>query len=90
MWCKEEQLEDGSNLSDVINEKRENTKYLPNQKFPDGIVAVPDLVKAAENADVLIFVLPHQYTRQACDDLVGKIKPTSFAMTLIKVINNRY
>lgn len=85
MWCKEEQLEDGSNLIDIINEKHENVKYLPNQKFPANIVAVSDISKAVENADILIFVLPHQYTRQACGELVGKVKPTSFAVTLIKV-----
>ena len=85
MWCKEEQLEDGSNLTDVINDQHENVKYLPNQKFPTNIVGVSDLAKAVENADILIFVLPHQYTRQACSDLVGKVKPTSFAVTLIKV-----
>ena len=85
MWCKEEILEDGRKLSEVINEKHENVKYLPNQKLPENVVAVPDLVQAVNNADVLIFIVPHQYTRQTCEQLKDKIKPTAFAVTLIKV-----
>lgn len=51
---------DGKNLTEIINERHENVKYLPGIKLPENIVAVPDAVKAAEGADLLIFVLPHQ------------------------------
>lgn len=51
---------DGRNLTEIINEKHENVKYLPGIELPDNIVAVADAVEAASGADLLIFVLPHQ------------------------------
>jgi hypothetical protein len=51
---------DGRNLTDIINEKHENVKYLPGVKLPDNIKAVPNLLQATKGADLLIFVLPHQ------------------------------
>ena len=85
MWCREETLNDGRILSDVINEEHVNVKYLPERKIPDNVVAVPNLVQSVQDADVLIFVIPHQFVKQTCDELKGKIKPGAFALTLIKV-----
>lgn len=48
-------------------------------------VAIPDVVEAAKDADVLIFVVPHQFIRTLCSTLLGKIKPTAVALSLIKV-----
>jgi len=48
-------------------------------------VAVPDVVKAAQDADILIFVLPHQFIRNTCKPLVGNIKPGAFGLSLVKV-----
>lgn len=47
-------------------------------------VAVPDLVEAGKDADYLIFVVPHQFVRGLCATLLGKIKPTAVALSLIK------
>lgn len=85
MWCKEENLDNGRKLTDVINEDHENTKYLPGQTIPDNVVAVPDLTEAVDGADILIFVIPHQFVKQTCEELKNSIKPTAFALTLIKV-----
>ena len=38
-------------------------------KLPENIVACPDIVDAASDADVLIFVLPHQFIKRACQPL---------------------
>ena len=47
MWVFEEevQLEDGSTekLTEIINSRHENVKYLPGIKLPCNVVAVPDL-----------------------------------------------
>lgn len=51
---------DGKKLTEIINEKHENVKYLPGIKLPENVVAVPSAVEAARGADLLIFVLPHQ------------------------------
>ncbi len=85
MWCKEEIFEDGRKLTDIINEEHENVKYLPGLKIPDNVIAVSDLSEAVKNADILIFVLPHQFVKQTCEQLKDKIKPNAFALTLIKV-----
>jgi glycerol-3-phosphate dehydrogenase (NAD+) len=85
MWCKEETLDDGSKLTDVINHEHENVKYLPDQKLPENIVAVADLSEAVKDADILIFVIPHQFVKKTCEQLKDKVKKTAFALTLIKV-----
>ena len=38
MWVYEEQI-DGKNLSEIINEKHENVKYLPGITLPDNVVS---------------------------------------------------
>ncbi|XP_041971333.1 glycerol-3-phosphate dehydrogenase [NAD(+)], cytoplasmic isoform X2 [Aricia agestis] len=83
MWVFEEMI-DGKKLTEIINETHENVKYLPGHKLPPNVVAVPDLVEAAKDADVLIFVVPHQFVRKICSTLLGQIKPTASALSLIK------
>ncbi|KAI5644445.1 glycerol-3-phosphate dehydrogenase [NAD(+)], cytoplasmic [Phthorimaea operculella] len=83
MWVFEEMIE-GKKLTEIINETHENVKYLPGHKLPENVVAVPDLVEAAKDADLLIFVVPHQFVRNICATLLGQIKPTAAALSLIK------
>jgi glycerol-3-phosphate dehydrogenase (NAD+) len=83
MWVFEEEFE-GRKLSEIINTDHENTKYLPGKKLPANIVAVPDLVESAGDADVLVFVVPHQFTGRICEQLKGHLKPEAFGVTLIK------
>lgn len=45
---------------------------------------MPDVVEAAHDADVLIFVIPHQFIRRICQPLIGKLKPTTVGISLIK------
>ena len=79
----EEQV-DGRNLSDVINEKHENVKYLPGIKLPTNVHANPNLVDAVKDADILIFNLPHQFVEHTCNEIQGKIKPNACAISCIK------
>lgn len=79
-----EELINGKKLTEIINETHVNVKYLPGQKLPPNVVAVPDLVEAAKDADILIFVVPHQFVPNQCKALLGKIKPTAVALSLIK------
>ena len=48
-------------------------------------IAVADVVQCAEGADVLVFVLPHQFMTRICKQLEGKVKPTAIGVTLVKV-----
>lgn len=43
MWVYEEQIGDRK-LTDIINERHENVKYLPGVNIGDNIVASPDLL----------------------------------------------
>lgn len=83
MWVFEEMI-DGRKLTEIINETHENVKYLPNHKLPTNVVAVPDVVDAAKDADILVFVVPHQFINRLCDQLAGKIKATAIGLSLIK------
>lgn len=49
-------------------------------------VAVPDVLEASADADILIFVLPHQFMKNVCKPLVGKIKSSAFGVSLCKVL----
>ncbi|XP_046983000.1 glycerol-3-phosphate dehydrogenase [NAD(+)], cytoplasmic isoform X2 [Schistocerca americana] len=83
MYVYEEMVE-GRKLTEIINETHENVKYLPGHKLPPNVVAIPDVVQAADGADVLIFVVPHQFIRNICASLLGRIKPDAVGLSLIK------
>jgi len=83
MWVYEE-LIDGKRLSQIINTQHENVKYLPGIKLPENILAVPDLIEAIKDVDILVFVLPHQFLIKACEQMKGQIKPGAIAISLIK------
>lgn len=48
-------------------------------------LAVPDLVEASKDADILVFVIPHQFVGKVCDTIKGKIKSDALGISLIKV-----
>ncbi|CAL7940231.1 unnamed protein product [Xylocopa violacea] len=79
-----EEIVNSQKLTDIINQLHENVKYLPGHKLPENIIAIPDVVEAAKDADILIFVLPHQFIRTLCATLLDKIKPTAVGISLIK------
>merc|ERR1711988_1202035 len=84
MWVFQEQV-DGKNLTDIINTKHENVKYLPGIKFTDNVVADPDLTNAVQGATMLVFVLPHQFLTRICPTMTTMAKGCK-ALSLIKGI----
>nr|XP_055024377.1 glycerol-3-phosphate dehydrogenase 1a [Misgurnus anguillicaudatus] len=86
MWVYEEMV-NGRKLSEIINTEHENVKYLPGNKLPENVVAVADLLEAAKNADILLFVIPHQFIGRVCDTMKGKIKQDALGMSLIKGVD---
>jgi len=85
MWVYEE-LIDGKKLTEIINTQHENVKYLPGIKLPENVKAIAELLKATKDADILVFVTPFPYIIEACDSLIGHIKPGVFAISLIKCV----
>uniref|UniRef100_A0A671L8W2 Glycerol-3-phosphate dehydrogenase [NAD(+)] n=1 Tax=Sinocyclocheilus anshuiensis TaxID=1608454 RepID=A0A671L8W2_9TELE len=86
MWVYEEMVKERK-LSEIINTEHENVKYLPGYTLPENVVAVPQLREAAEGADLLVFVVPHQFIRKLCDEIVGCVSDKARGITLIKGID---
>merc|ERR1712223_2318970 len=83
MWVFEEEI-NGRKLTEIINTDHENVKYLPGRKLPVNVVAVPNIVEAAQDADILIVVLPHQFIARSLAPLSGKLKPGAQSISLVK------
>ncbi|NXR09896.1 GPD1L protein, partial [Semnornis frantzii] len=83
MWVFEENI-NGRKLTDIINNEHENVKYLPGYKLPDNVVAIPNLNEAVQDADLLVFVIPHQFIHKVCDEITGRVPKKALGITLIK------
>ena len=57
LWGRREEL------CATINEKRENTDYLPGIELPDSVVATHDAERTAAGADFVVFAVPSQTLR---------------------------
>jgi glycerol-3-phosphate dehydrogenase (NAD+) len=85
MWVFEEEVNNRL-LSDIINHDHANPKYLPNVELPENVVACTDLVETCADADVLLFVVPHQFLPGVLNSLKGNVKSTAIGVSLIKGI----
>lgn len=83
MYVYEEEIK-GRKLTEIINSEHENVKYLPGVKLPSNIKAVSSATEAAKGADLLIFVLPHQFIESVCRELRGQVSPEARAISMIK------
>jgi glycerol-3-phosphate dehydrogenase (NAD+) len=70
-------------LSQVFNETKENIKYLPGHTLPNNTRAETDLSKAVADADILVWVLPHQFVPRTVANM-GPLKPSCVSVSLIK------
>mmetsp|Transcript_46362 Transcript_46362/g.68433 ORF Transcript_46362/g.68433 Transcript_46362/m.68433 type:complete len:350 (-) Transcript_46362:115-1164(-) len=86
MWVYEE-LIDGEKLTEIINTRHENVKYLKGYPLPHNIVAVPELADAVKGATILIFVLPHQFLPRLLPVIKANLTPGAKAISLIKGID---
>ncbi|XP_006636319.1 glycerol-3-phosphate dehydrogenase [NAD(+)], cytoplasmic-like [Lepisosteus oculatus] len=86
MWVFEEVV-NGKKLSEIINTEHENVKYLQGHKLPKNVVAVPDVIEAVAGADILVYVVPHQFIGKLCDQTKAQIKPGAIGISLIKGID---
>lgn len=83
MWVFEEEVK-GRKLTSIINEDHENVRYLPNVKLPTNLRANSNIVEVAQDADLLVFNLPHQFLTRICSQLKGKLKPACRAISCLK------
>lgn len=71
MYCYEETLPDGRPLTGVINSTHENVKYLPGFVLPDNIVANPSLKDTVKEADLLVWVVPHNFLNRMYPEVLA-------------------
>lgn len=84
MWIYDEQVE-GEPIAQIINERKENIKYLPGVKLPDNLTATSDLASVSKEADLLVIVIPHQFVRGTIASLKeAGVKPSARAISLVK------
>lgn len=79
-----EEMVDGEKLTDIINTRHENVKYLPGIQLPANVIAMPSLVEACKEANILIFVIPHQFVDRICTQLKGNLLQDVVGVSLIK------
>jgi len=85
-WTSSGKNNIGRLLTSVINRQSENVKYLPGIKLGDNVVACSSLEATCKDADLLVFVTPHQFVAETCASLKkkGTIKKGAKAISLIK------
>eukprot|EP00934_Nitzschia_sp_Nitz4_P002424 Nitzschia sp. Nitz4//scaffold43_size134323//14517//15931//NITZ4_003278-RA/size134323-snap-gene-0.76-mRNA-1//-1//CDS//3329551885//2419//frame0 len=90
MWVFEEMVTvDGETrkLTELINTRHENVKYLPGIQLPHNVVAESDLTKACKDATLLVFVLPHQFLPKLLPTIRASVHPNCRGVSLIKGID---
>ncbi|KAJ5093099.1 hypothetical protein N7456_008960 [Penicillium angulare] len=100
MWVYEENIEiakdsphyDPANagpqkITEVINQKHENVKYLPGIRLPANLHANPSLEDSVKDSTILVFNLPHQFIHKTCDQIKGKILPYARGISCIKGVD---
>lgn len=60
-WWVFHEIINGEKLSDIINNKHENVKYLPGKQLSNIIEAVTDIEDACRNCTILILCIPPEY-----------------------------
>jgi len=86
VWMFDEEVEKNGQkrkLSELFNETKENVKYLPGVTLPSHVMAEPDITKAVQNADILVWVLPHQFVPRTVASM-GPVKEGCISVSLIK------
>jgi hypothetical protein len=73
MWVFEEYV-NGEKLSEIVNAKHENIKYLPGIKLPDNVFAVSDVGEAARDATILVFGLIVRFVFQFLPSVLPRIR----------------
>jgi len=84
-WCEVSSASTNTtSLVDIINDTHENVKYLKGVKLSSNIYATANIVHACSNADVLVFVVPHEFIHQTLSQMKGHCKDTAVVVSLTK------
>ncbi|HOS41373.1 MAG TPA: NAD(P)H-dependent glycerol-3-phosphate dehydrogenase [Spirochaetota bacterium] len=78
MWAYEK------NLPRAINERHENTQYLPGVALPPSITATNDIAAAVDDADAIIFGTPSKAIYPIAESMAGRVPPDAILGYLTK------
>jgi glycerol-3-phosphate dehydrogenase (NAD(P)+) len=78
MWARRE------DLCATINEKRENSDYLPGIELPASIRATHDPAEAAAGAEIVVLAVPSQTLRDNLTDWAGALPSDAVMISLMK------
>ena len=67
-----------------INDRRQNTDYLPGIELPPSVSATHDIEKAAHGADIVILATPSQTLRGNLEEWAPHIAPDAVMVSLMK------
>ncbi|MGH3508943.1 MAG: NAD(P)H-dependent glycerol-3-phosphate dehydrogenase, partial [Nocardioidaceae bacterium] len=78
MWARREEL------CASINEKRENSDYVPGVELPDVVTATHNAASAARGAQIVVFALPSQTLRANLSDWADLLPRDAMLVSLMK------
>jgi glycerol-3-phosphate dehydrogenase (NAD(P)+) len=78
LWARREEL------CSTINDKRENTDYLPGIELPDSVSATHDAERTLAGAEVVVFAVPSQTFRQNLTEWADIIPGDALMVSLMK------
>lgn len=78
LWTRNEEQATG------INQKHENSKYLPDVKLPENIFATTDLKQALEDAELALFVAPSGAMREVARQAASYLSPSTLVVHATK------
>jgi glycerol-3-phosphate dehydrogenase (NAD(P)+) len=71
-------------VAEAINEKRENTDYLPGIELPEGVRATTDPAEALRDASYVVLAMPSQHLRENLTAWVDLIPEDAVLVSLMK------
>ena len=78
LWARREEV------CETINQRRENTDYLPGVELPPSVVATHDTEKAVADADVVVFAVPSQTFRANLEVWAPYLPSSAVMVSLMK------
>src|SRR3954468_4844871 len=78
LWARRE------HVCETINQRRENTDYLPGIQLPAAVRATHDTERALQGADLVVFAVPSQTFRSSLEQWAPYIPSSAVMLSLMK------
>ncbi|MDF1602847.1 NAD(P)H-dependent glycerol-3-phosphate dehydrogenase [Nocardioides sp. YIM 152315] len=78
LWARREEV------AATVNDKRENSEYLPGVELPPAVQATHDVEKALHGADVVVLATPSQSLRANLTEWAPYVEPGAVLVSLMK------